>query len=325
MASPSTVICFFKIVLRKTLQHGILKIPKKFCIKYGDGVPNPVCLKTPDGIQWKVDWSKCDGKMLFKNGWKEFAAYYSLDNGHMLWFEYNGTSKIEVHILDTTGLEIDYPSTNHNSDDSSVEISNELPKTVDDDNSIEAVNEPPQRVPGRPSKKAKAAAENPSSSSPKRGVERGCNKQRYQSEETGLKMPTIQSARVDMDIIQAAKKFKSKNPSFIIKIRQTELTRAATSIPAAFFREHFKEEKEHLNLCNGKKQWPATLIYYPVKKSVVLSSGWRLFAQENKLKAGDICIFVLVYREGAELHAYIFRRTIEGKTAEVAEKTRTRN
>ncbi|MED6219259.1 hypothetical protein PIB30_034079 [Stylosanthes scabra] len=139
-------------------------------------------------------------------------------------------------------------------------------------------------------------------------------------------MPTIQSARVDMD----TKKFKSENPSFIIKISQTELTRAATSIPAAFFREHFKKEKEHLNLCSGEKQWPTTLIYYPVKKSAVLSSGWRLFVEESKLKAGDVCVFELVYREGAELHAHIFRgddceEKIKGKTAEVVEKRRTRN
>ncbi|RYR40548.1 hypothetical protein Ahy_A09g046300 [Arachis hypogaea] len=110
--SPSSVICFFKIVLRQSLEDGNLvssfmlitktsfilsfelqKFPKEFSMKYGDGVPNPVYLKPPDGTAWKIDWSEYDGAIQFENGWKEFALYYSLDHGHMMWFEYNKTSK----------------------------------------------------------------------------------------------------------------------------------------------------------------------------------------------------------------------------------------
>ncbi|XP_020987974.1 B3 domain-containing protein At3g18960-like [Arachis duranensis] len=91
--SPSSVICFFKIVLRQSLEDGNLKFPKEFSMKYGDGVPNPVYLKPPDGTAWKIDWSEYDGAIQFENGWKEFASYYSLDHGHMMWFEYNKTSK----------------------------------------------------------------------------------------------------------------------------------------------------------------------------------------------------------------------------------------
>ncbi|XP_020969296.1 protein mel-28-like isoform X6 [Arachis ipaensis] len=123
----SSVIRFFKIVLRHSLEDGKLMIPITFSMKYGRGVPNPVYLKLPDGTAWKMDWSESDGAIQFENGWKEFASYYSLDHGHLLWFEYNQTSNIEVHIFDKTCLEIDYPSVDHISDDDSIEILNELP------------------------------------------------------------------------------------------------------------------------------------------------------------------------------------------------------
>ncbi|MED6219258.1 hypothetical protein PIB30_034078 [Stylosanthes scabra] len=109
--SKSNVIRFFKIIIRKALQDGNLKLPNKFTNKYGSGLPNPLYLKPPDGTEWKVDWTNHDDGILLEKGWKEFAAYYSLDNGHLLCFEYNnGTSHIEVHILDMSGLEIDYPA-----------------------------------------------------------------------------------------------------------------------------------------------------------------------------------------------------------------------
>ncbi|XP_016182508.1 uncharacterized protein LOC107624524 isoform X4 [Arachis ipaensis] len=119
--------CFFKIVLRQNLEDGNLEVPKTFSMKHGDSVPNPVYLKPRDGTAWKIDWSEYDGAILFENGWKEFASYYSLDHGHLLWFEYNQTSNIEVNIFDMTCLEIDYPSMDHISDDDSIEILNELP------------------------------------------------------------------------------------------------------------------------------------------------------------------------------------------------------
>ncbi|XLT78128.1 hypothetical protein HN873_034402 [Arachis hypogaea] len=150
MASSSfQVTCFYKIVLRQSLEDGNLIIPKTFSMEFGDGVPNPVYLKPPDGTAWKIDWSEYDGAILFENGWKEFASYYSLDHGHMLWFEYNETSNIQVNIFDMTCLEIDYPSLDHISDDDSIEILNELPPR------------------GWPRKTEKAAPKTPSASTSK--------------------------------------------------------------------------------------------------------------------------------------------------------------
>ncbi|XLT15033.1 hypothetical protein HN51_060723 [Arachis hypogaea] len=301
--SLSTLIRFFKIVLRKSLDDGYLKIPNKFSRKYGGDMPNPVKLQPPDGTEWRIDWTNRDGEILFENGWKEFATFYTLENGHVLWFEYNGTSNIKINIFDMSALEIDYPSNGR----------------IRDDNSVEILDEPPpRRGRGRPKKKViaepkqsrastttskimksaiktKDIDKNPNTQNLKLHVE---NEKDGQSEETGdLKLPIIQRARPDMD---EAKKFKSKNPSFVIKIKQMHQTGSPANLPVCFFRMYFENTKEYATLRVGKKQWHATLIYYPNRKNALISN-WRLFVEENNLKAGDVCIFELINRQGPDL------------------------
>ena len=168
--------------------RSLQKIPNKFSRKYGGGVANPVYLKPPDGTEWKVDWTEHDGGILFEKGWKEFATYYSLDHGHLLFFEYKETSHFEVHIFGMSGLEIDYPLHDQITDDS-----------------VEILNELPPRRPGRPKKKLKSPMSSPSTSKKlksatrTRDVGRSLNPQGSQSEETNLEMPIFASANQDLD------------------------------------------------------------------------------------------------------------------------------
>ncbi|MED6120909.1 hypothetical protein PIB30_025234 [Stylosanthes scabra] len=217
----SSVIRFFKIVLTKSLQDGTLKLPKKFCKKYGDGVPNPAYLKPPDGTEWKIDWTKKDGEILFEKGWKELATYYSLDNGHLLWFEYDGTSKIEVHIFDMSGLEIDYTS-----NDNSVGISKKQQRLKE-----KMKAEPEASSPSR-DKRLKRTAE----TTDEEGIlDTQKWKQNGNNEETQLKMPTKRCKRPYVDDVFClgtkgfealieAKRFKSENPSFIVKITKANIS-----------------------------------------------------------------------------------------------------
>src|ERR1044072_7861677 len=86
------------------------KMPSKFTKRYGAALSNPMLLKPPDGTEWKMFWTKENGDVWFKKGWKEFAENYSLDEGYLVVFEYEGTSKFGIHILGQNGSEIDYPS-----------------------------------------------------------------------------------------------------------------------------------------------------------------------------------------------------------------------
>ncbi|RYQ86782.1 hypothetical protein Ahy_B10g106415 [Arachis hypogaea] len=391
--SPSAVISFFKIVLTESLQNGILKVPNKFSKKYGNGFPNPVYLKPADDTEWKIDWTNKDGEILFEKGWKEFAAYYSLENGHLLWFEYNGTSKIEVQIFDMSCLEIEYPS-------------NDL---INDGNLAGILNEQPQ-----PKKKAKAA---PKPSSPSRSkrvkftvktidVEDSEEDSELdsQSKETQLKkLPyvdeyavlqnfqasffrkyfekeqnvqirfqkilipaklrcypynshaiiasgwglfvrtsTLQPGDVtifelieredpvlDVHIYRAqdfqpqvsgiqsqkeAKKSKcpkefknseSQNPSFVIKITESDLSKSRASVPVSFFNKYFEKKEPYVVIRFDSKLWPVKLLCY--QANAYISRGWLAFALDNNLKAGDVCILELVNGKDALLECRIYR------------------
>jgi len=67
------------------------------------------CLSSLYGNEWKVNWTKQNGEVWFEKGWKEFVEHYSLDQGRLIFFKYEGTSQIDVLILDQSALEIDYP------------------------------------------------------------------------------------------------------------------------------------------------------------------------------------------------------------------------
>jgi len=76
-------------------------IPNKFTKIYGGNLSNPVFLKAPDGIKWKVYWTKDDGGRIWLNkGWKEFATHYSLRYGHMVMFKYKETHNLDVMIFE---------------------------------------------------------------------------------------------------------------------------------------------------------------------------------------------------------------------------------
>ncbi|MED6219248.1 hypothetical protein PIB30_034068 [Stylosanthes scabra] len=302
--SPSTVIRFFKIVLQKSLQHGTLKVPKKFSKKYGDGLPNPVFLKPPDGTEWKIDWTKQDGEVLFEKGWKEFATYYSLDNGHLLWFEYNGTSEIEVHIHDTSCLEIDYPS-----NDNSVGISKKQQRQKKKVNA-----EPKASTPSR-SKRLKRTAE----TTDEEGSPNTQNwKQNANSEEeTQLKMPKRRRKRSYMAVFSPgtkgfqalieAKKFKSENPSFIVKITKANTSTSPANFQPSFYEKHFKDDEQPIHIRFERELLPAKVCYYQHSSLAVISAGWRHFHRTSKLQPGDVTVFELVNREDPLFDVHIYR------------------
>ncbi|KAL2604950.1 hypothetical protein AAZV13_09G095200 [Glycine max] len=135
---PSEIL-FFKIISEASLQDGKL-IPNKFTREYGVNLSNPVFLKPPDGIEWKIFWTKHDGDIWFQKGWKEFATYYSLSHKYLVLFKYQETSHLEVHIFDQSALEVDYPfcgikieheNLDHVSNDS-VEVSDDSIEVLDE-------------------------------------------------------------------------------------------------------------------------------------------------------------------------------------------------
>nr|KYP34932.1 B3 domain-containing protein At3g18960 family [Cajanus cajan] len=90
------------------IENSLQKIPNRFTREYGGNLSNAVFLKPPDGIKWGIYWTKHDADIWFQKGWKEFATYYSLSHGHVL-FKYQETCHLKVHIFDRSSLEVSYP------------------------------------------------------------------------------------------------------------------------------------------------------------------------------------------------------------------------
>jgi len=84
-------------------------IPREFVEKYRKYLSKAIYLKTPSGAKWKLNLVKSDGKIWFEKGWKEFAKYHSLTQGHLLLFKYERTCHFHVHIFDKSALEMKYP------------------------------------------------------------------------------------------------------------------------------------------------------------------------------------------------------------------------
>ncbi|XP_010270408.1 PREDICTED: B3 domain-containing transcription factor VRN1-like [Nelumbo nucifera] len=101
--SPS----FFKILIGEEFTHK-LGIPRKFIRKVED-LSDVAVLMVPDNNIWDIGLRKTDdGRVWFQNGWQEFVEYYSLHEGQILLFKYEGDSYFYVDILGT--FEIQYPS-----------------------------------------------------------------------------------------------------------------------------------------------------------------------------------------------------------------------
>lgn len=105
-----------------------------------------VDLEDPNGKRWEVKLKKLEnGEVwLCGQGWSDFAEFYSLRTGHLIFFTYGGSnnSHFNVVICDNTATEIDYPSsttnTNNNNNISSTESP---PYDDDDDHSVEILED----------------------------------------------------------------------------------------------------------------------------------------------------------------------------------------
>ncbi|XP_057734780.1 putative B3 domain-containing protein Os03g0621600 [Arachis stenosperma] len=239
------------------------KIPDKFALKYGSGLSNPVFLKPPDGIRWKVCLRKKNDQVWFEKGWKEFTQKYSLDHGCLVLFKYEGTtSQFDVIIIDDDALEIDYSSYNGNdNDDVSVQIVKEI----------------------HPYKKNKETIRD----------------EKNVTTSLSLNWPREPRAR------QEANKFVSNNPFFTVLIKPPHITEYRLCIPG--LEGYVDNGVKNVKLEYGDRSWPVKMLNCnKTYSNRFLSAGWNLFAQENELKPGDVCVFELVNMQDLVFKVHVF-------------------
>ncbi|AES73017.1 plant-specific B3-DNA-binding domain protein [Medicago truncatula] len=294
---------FFKIILTQNLHHGKLMMPRKFVEKYGECLPKTICVKTPNGVNWKLNLVKSDGKIWFQKGWKEFAEYHSLAHGHLLLFKYERTSLFHVHIFDKSALEINYPLTR-----------------VEDKRVFNCQGKKPSN-----NEDCRASQKRKTNSSFEIGSSSCVNVRKFQKaavhhiDRKGKGKPVI----VDADkvtTLERAKSFKTCNPSFVVVMGASYVEHHfLLTIPSMFGKRHFDLNKKrgdiHFQLSNGRV-WPAK---YRIRMSHTglrfeLSSGWKTFAKDNNLKVGDACNFELILSTNMTFQVHIFRETDKDNT-----------
>ncbi|KAK7308480.1 hypothetical protein VNO77_42087 [Canavalia gladiata] len=326
---------FFKIILETCLQDGNLMIPRKFTREYSGNMSNPVFLKTPNGTEWKVHWTKYEADIWFEKGWREFATYYTLKHGYLMVFEYQETCHMEVHIFDTSGLEIKYPSHDpQNEQDHNLDhiINNEFFEVLDEVTPTKKAKQNPPTLCPEPLKKMRTST---------LGVVGGsCNLQQRpqhvqindnQSQDTKFKKSTLPSVKEELNeetnnpcsetekmdqltckikaVLNRAATFRSNNPSFTVVLQHSYVYGRSLNIPSKFAKRYLKENPMDIELQSlDGSSWG---VSYSLGR---LYKGWSAFTSDNDLKMLDVCLFELIKSQGICLRVRIFRLSEETRS-----------
>lgn len=80
------------------------------------------------------------------------------------------------------------------------------------------------------------------------------------------------------------------------------------TVPSGFLRGNsIKENGQIVMLRFGDKSRPVKVLSYPRWSRVALSGGWAVFAKDNTLQVGDICVVELIESDKVILKVSIFR------------------
>ncbi|XP_058765605.1 B3 domain-containing transcription factor VRN1-like [Vicia villosa] len=316
---PPSATRFFKVITTSICQNGKLRIPSGFIMKHNNDISNRMFLKTPDEKKWEMHIAKVDKCFWFQKGWKEFATYYSLDHGHVIFFEYEGNSHFVVHIFGPSTLEIEYPfNENHHEQDNLIEISDDDSVEISDKSTSckkKSIPKSPISYPRSHKKLRSDTNEDVETNSkyhnfPEHHVQAkddtndSIEHQRAEDDEHEHEHAEEQeqiTSKIN-EALNRARSFKSKNPSFKIVMKSSYLHSYFLYVPTKFSIDHIEKEQSDilLQLMDGRT-WDAKYSFGKIK------AGWKKFVGDNKLKVGDVCVFELTKSKVLTLKVLIFR------------------
>ncbi|CAI8602381.1 unnamed protein product [Vicia faba] len=300
--SPSTTR-FFKVMTTTICQDEKLRIPNGFIRKHNNDMSSRMFLKTPDDKKWEMHITKDDEGFWFEKGWKEFATYYSLDHGYMIFFQYEGNSLFVIHIFGKNTFEIEYPfNENHHEQDNLVETSDDdSVEILDKSTSCKKKTRPksPVSYPQPQKKKLRSDTSKDVGTSSKF---HGFPKHHVQDDTSDSIEHQRAEHEHENEALNRARRFKSKNPSFMIVMKPSYLFSYFLHIPTKFTIDYMKKEQSEilLELVDGRI-WDAKYCFGKIKV------GWKKFVGDNELKNGDVCVFELVKSKTLTLKVLIFR------------------
>ncbi|CAL0313977.1 unnamed protein product [Lupinus luteus] len=289
---------FFKVILESNIRDGELRVPKVFVKRCWQEITNPVFLRLPNGTERRVYWIKKDGDVWFSNGWKEFAQYLSLEVSQFLVFRYEGKSRFHVIVFGKSALEIKYPIPEDE------EVSNDSDyslKIIDD---FDMINCKRHKSPKPFSQAPKKMKINPKEEHEYYSSHAKTRLEKWKSHNAGLSNAKNngESSRDLGERINAFHKqvnqiFYSENCWFACTLQKTYLQRDFLALPKDFARTNLQKKEGEATLSfmkDGKgRTWDVMIKHYSCNKQSAFISGWINFVEDNNLKIGDVCVFVL--------------------------------
>ncbi|CAN1179609.1 B3 domain-containing transcription factor VRN1 [Linum perenne] len=123
-------VLFCELIVSHDVQSRMLRLAKE----YTRILPQqPATLTVPSRDDWEMQlFRDRDGFVWLGAGWENFYAFYRTGIGHLLMFQYTGTSHFFVVIFDTTATEITYPLRHPPS-----------PQAPEDSDSVQILDGPP--------------------------------------------------------------------------------------------------------------------------------------------------------------------------------------
>ncbi|KAL4634305.1 hypothetical protein ACB092_04G189900 [Castanea dentata] len=278
---------FFKIILNENLRHGRLAIPRKFTIKYGKKLSSLAFLTLPNGAKWEVELTKHNGEVWLQKGWREFAEYYSLKQGHFVVFRYEENSHFHVLIYDPSATEIDYPSkSSHGHEEDQCDED-----TDESDTSIQTL---PNSCPLRPKRRDTSLLPH---HRPRKKMKTTCTSGRIESQKSKVNARTRQLTRIEKaKALKKASGFKSENPHFMVVMQLSFVNAWYLSIPVHFTKKNYIQSGQRVILKVGNQSCEVLFSISGEKRPGSFSAGWATFARKNCLQVGDVCVFELIKR-----------------------------
>ncbi|KAJ8762177.1 hypothetical protein K2173_007331 [Erythroxylum novogranatense] len=302
-------------------------LPSKFCHKMRENVLSEMAiLKGPSGSAWNVRLFRNDDRVLLKDGWQEFAKCHSLEFSDLLIFRYNvGTSCFDVLVFDGESMcekEATYLAGECvNPEDLIVfsakrkmqEISSQEAPFSEENGCSSPIHPSNSGLKITASQKFLSKRTNTNSATRQTSSPAGKLKPRAViNEET--EMPGKKTIRIDSkkDKALQAANVEATEDSFVVVIRPSYIRiNFCLVVPARWLNSHFHGRvKAEVVLHVGEREWRCILKRPPSGGSGLLTSGWKNFAVENKLRLCDVCLFKPVQgtiREPIRFEVSIFR------------------
>ncbi|RVW57610.1 B3 domain-containing transcription factor VRN1 [Vitis vinifera] len=125
-------------------------------------------------------------------------------------------------------------------------------------------------------------------------------------------LPPVTASK-EVGALQRAIAFNPENPFFRAKMGPSYLgpSRHGLNIPIWFVERYFKTDDKSITLWGSDGRTWSTSYRLGRRRNgkrvaELLYSGWKIFVQDNQLKLGDVCVFVLIKSPGILLKVVIF-------------------